>query len=156
MPHASSNPIHEVGITRIGKNSSILPGRRTIATKLPLLLFHPQSLLFLPPLSLRPIIQQKRQRAAKRQNNERFKDIRINVIAIFVVNDSIIVVGFIVVPAREFGFQKSGEPFGQGLVFLSDFSNQISASRECVVVRLTRLVLDRFDLAVRNRVPPTS
>jgi hypothetical protein len=74
-------------------------------------------------LPLRPIIQQKRQCATKREDDERFQDIRINVVCIFVVDDRVVVICFVVVPAGKFGFEKGGEPFGESLVFLGDLSN---------------------------------
>jgi hypothetical protein len=112
MPHTPSNPIHKVRITRLRKKPSILLSLALLPL-LPLLsLFIPPPFLLLPSLPLGTIIQQKRQRATKRQNNQRLQNIRVNIICIFIVDHGVVVVSIVVVPACKFGFEEGREPFG--------------------------------------------
>jgi hypothetical protein len=75
MSHPASNPIHKLWLVRPGKNTSILLLLLLLLLLLPLplaqllLLLKPPPLLFLPSLSLRAIIQQKGQRATKREDS---------------------------------------------------------------------------------------
>jgi hypothetical protein len=81
----------------------------------------PLPLLLLPPLPLRAIVKQERQRATERKNNQRLEDIRVDIVAVVAVaavEVVLVVVGLVVVPAREFGFEEGAEPFGEGEVFL--------------------------------------
>ena len=81
----------------------------------------PLPLLLLPALPLRAIIQQKSQCATERQNDEALEDIAVDVIAVVAVtavNMVFVVVWLVVVPAGEFGFEESRQPFGEGEVFL--------------------------------------
>jgi hypothetical protein len=112
MPHTPSNPIHKVRITRLRKKPSILLSLALLPL-LPLLpLFIPPPFLLLPSLPLGTIIQQKCQRATKRQNNQRLQNIRVNIICIFIVDHGVVVVSIVVVPACKFGFEEGREPFG--------------------------------------------
>jgi hypothetical protein len=81
----------------------------------------PLPLLLLPPLPLRAIVEQERQRPTKRQNNQRLEDIGVNIVAVVAVaaiEVVLVVVGLVVVPAGEFGLEEGAEPFGEGEVFL--------------------------------------
>ena len=89
-------------------------------------------LLLLPPLPLRTIIQQESQRATKRENNQALKNIAIDVIAIVAVaavDVVFIIIWLVVVPTSEFGFEESGEPLGEGEVFLDTCGGLASSNR---------------------------
>lgn len=78
-------------------------------------------LLFLSPLPLRAIVQQKRQSTAERENDERLENVRVDfvaVIAVTAVNVVFIIIRLIVVPTGEFGFEERAEPLGEGEVLL--------------------------------------
>jgi hypothetical protein len=121
MPHTPRNPIQKLWIPRIRKHASILRSlpsctisiSTSLNPQLSLLLLLSPPFLFLPSLPLRPIIQQKRQGATKRQDNQTLKDIRIDIVSgIVVIVAFEVVVAFVVVPASEFGLEEGGEPVG--------------------------------------------
>lgn len=79
--------------------------------------------LFLSPLTLSTVIQQESKSTTEREDDETLKNVRIHFIAIVpiaTINVVFVVVRFVVVPAREFGFEERTKPFRKGKVFLDD------------------------------------
>jgi hypothetical protein len=121
MPHTTSNPIHKRRIPRLREHAPILSSSHSLPSIFPSLspiptLHHtrqlpPPPLLLDPPLPLRPIIQQKRQRARQRQNNQTLEYIRvyIRVVVVVVVARAVLLLEVVVC---EFGFEEGGEPLG--------------------------------------------
>ena len=72
------------------------------------------SLLLLPALSLCPVVEQERQRTAKRKDDERLKDVGVyivTVVAVAAIDMILVVVGLVVIPASEFGVEEGADPF---------------------------------------------
>jgi hypothetical protein len=77
-------------------------------------------LLLLAPLPLRAVVEEERQRAAERKDDQRLEDVRVDVVAVVAVaavKVVLVVVRLVVVPARELGFEEGAEPLGEGEVF---------------------------------------
>jgi hypothetical protein len=69
--------------------------------------------LFLSALALRTVVQQKCQSSTKREDDKRFEDIGVNliaVVAIATVNMVFVVVRFVVIPACQLRFEEGTEP----------------------------------------------
>jgi hypothetical protein len=121
VPHASRHPVHELWITGVRKHPSVswlllllLCLLMTLAlTLLLLLLLLSLALCLLALLALSAVVEQESQGTTKGKYNERLEDVTVNVIVVAVapINVLVVVIHFILVSARQLGFEEGAEPF---------------------------------------------
>jgi hypothetical protein len=120
VPHASRHPVHELWITGVRKHPSVswlllllllLCLLMTLA--LTLLLLLSLALCLLALLALSAVVEQESQGTTKGKYNERLEDVTVNVIVVAVapINVLVVVIHFILVSARQLGFEEGAEPF---------------------------------------------
>jgi hypothetical protein len=104
VPHASRHPVHELWITGVRKHPSV---------SWLLLLLLSLALCLLALLALSAVVEQESQGTTKGKYNERLEDVTVNVIVVAVapINVLVVVIHFILVSARQLGFEEGAEPF---------------------------------------------
>jgi hypothetical protein len=108
VPHASRHPVHELWIAGVGKHPSVCCWLLLL-----LLLLLSLALCLLALLALSAVVEQESQGTTKGKYNERLEDVTVNVIVVAVapINVLVVVIHFILVSARQLGFEEGAEPF---------------------------------------------